>query len=181
MVALPPWATEMPVAEQQFVIDTFRSACLSGAAKFKPGEVTRVTRQKVDGKVRWYLYGAKRDTQIYQLNLSRPAYLITADAKPGGYYYSKMCLIVARDMPLFPTWEKILRVNFTAQQKHDMIGDPSSASIEFPIPEERKKLHIRQLPDQFISFQMSTMSEAENRDWQDSQAIRKSPISKAEK
>ncbi|HTI30891.1 MAG TPA: hypothetical protein VL405_02080 [Sphingomonas sp.] len=181
MVDLPPWVTEMPVAEQQFVIDTFRAACLSGSATFKVGEVTKITRTEVDGKIRWYFSGAKAEDKIYRLNLSRPVYLVTADAKPGGYYYSKMCLIIARDMPLFPTWEKILKVNFTAQQKHDMIGDPSRASIEFPIPEEHKKLHIRQLPDQYISFQMSTMSEAETRDWRTSRSIRRSPISKAEK
>lgn len=181
MAALPPWVTEMPIVEQQFVIDTFRSACLSGSAKFKAGEVTKVSRKEVDGNVRWYLYGAKANTQIYRLNLSRPAYLIATDQKPGGYYYTKICRIIVRDMPLLPTWEKILKVSFTAQQKHDMIGDPNRAYIEFPIPEERVKLNIRQLPDQFISVQMSTMSEAETRDWQASRSIRKSPISKAEK
>ncbi len=181
MDTLPPWVQPLPAAEVEYVLDVFRSACMKGAVTFKSGQATKITHRDLHPDISWY-FKPDKTQQIYRLNVSKPAYLITFDQKPGRYFYTKVCTVAVRDIPLMPTWEKLLKVSFPTQLKRDMnTGSPRSTYIEFPIPEEGKKLHIAQVYGRFVAMQMSSMSEAETREWNSSRVIKKSPISKAEK
>jgi hypothetical protein len=173
-------AAPMPIDEVDYLVETFRSACMRGSATFKVGEVQKIAWKNLDPNVNWY-YGYEKSQQIYKLNRSQAAYLITFDQKPGGYYYSKVCAVVARGLPFLSTWERVLKVRFTEDASRKLVTNGRTDFIELPVPEEGMKLSIRRLWGPFVTLQASTMSKAETREWSNSRAIKASPIPRERK
>ncbi|WP_415643511.1 hypothetical protein [Sphingomonas antarctica] len=168
-------ASDLPDAEVDYVVSRFREACMHGQATFGPGQVKAIQPKDLHSDVRWS-YGHIDDAKYYQLTLSKPAYLVVWDHKPQGEYYTKGCAVVAQGLPFAPTWEKVLNTRFSATQRSRFIEvETRYGQVEFPLPEEGKKLYVGRIGT-FVKLQVATMSKEETGDWKLRQSIKRNPV-----
>ena len=155
-----------PEAEIDYLVERFRQACMRGEARFDAGQVSSIKVGDLKGDVR-RSYGHIKNARYYVLKLSVPAYLVTWERKPSGYYYTRGCAVIAQDLPLLKTWEKVLKTTFSPKERSRLIEvDTRIGLIEYPLPEEGSKLSIKRVyGGDFVAMQVSAMSKLETKDW----------------
>jgi hypothetical protein len=159
-------ATNWTAEEVESIVTKFRQACMQGQVTFARGQVRPVEPKSLPSEVRRYC-GRIANARFYEMQLARPSYLISWERKPAGTYYTRGCAVVAPDLPLFPTWEKVLKAQFTPRERTRLMElERRMGIIEFPLPEEGNKVSIdRVFGGRFVALQVSAMSKYETREW----------------
>jgi hypothetical protein len=176
LLALASAATPLSDAEVDQIVGTFRQACIQGKAVFGPGEAKEIGAKDLDINVR-RSYGHIDNARYYLIKkFSYPAYLVVWEHRPEGDLYTRGCALLGNQLPFVNTWEKVLNTRFDARARSRLIDlEGRVGSVEFPLPEEGKKLSAR-WAGTFVFLQASSMSKEETGFWKYRQSIKRSPV-----